>query len=153
MSRGTAAGVGACTLLACAVAAYAIVGGLPGLLYAGGVVMAGAFLALKLGLVPSLTGPPEDRWRRKSVVIAELRVELADRERELAELHDRLEREGEEARVRIRELESDRDGRQALLDDERRRFEQFLGELTGGIGQRGDELAALERELAALVGA
>ncbi len=142
-----------------AAAAFVIVGGLPGVLYASGIVTAGLFAAVKLGVVPSPTDSPDGRWRRKSVVIAELRAEIEDRTRRAAELRDRLEREAEEARVlqdalevRIRELERTCDGLQALVDEERARFEQFLGRLTGGIGQRGDELAALERDLTALVG-
>jgi hypothetical protein len=151
--RAAAVTAGACALLAVAAAAYVVVGGLPGLLYAGAVVMAGLFVAVKLGVVPSPTGP------RKSTVIAELRAELEASELRVTELQDRLERETEEAHVlqgtheaRIHELERARDALQARADEERARFEQFLGELTGEIGQRGDELAALEREVTALVG-
>lgn len=154
MSRRSAAvTAGACALLAVAAAAYVVVGGLPGLLYAGAVVMAGLFAAVKLGVIPSPTGP------RKSTVIAELRAELENSELHVTKLRDRLDREAEEARVlqdtheaRIRELERARDALQARSDEERARFEQFLGELRGEIGQRGDELAALEREVTALVG-
>jgi hypothetical protein len=151
--RSAAVTAGACALLAVAAAAYVVVGGLPGLLYAGAVVMAGLFAAVKLGVVPSPTGP------RKSTVIAELRAELENSELHVTKLRDRLEREAEEARVlqdtheaRIRELERARDALQARSDEERARFEHFLGELRGEIGQRGDELAALEREVTALVG-
>lgn len=155
--RAVGVGAGATACLVAAAAAYVIVGGLPGLLYAGGVLMAALFLSLKLGLASVLTG--EGRWRRKSVVIAELRAELEDREQHVAGLQARLEREADDARtarnayeVRLHELENARDALHALVDEERARFEEFLGELKGGIGQRGDELAALERELTALVG-
>jgi hypothetical protein len=150
MSRrrlGVAAGAVACAVAA--VAAYALVGGLAGLLYAGGVVMAGLFAAVKLGVV---SGSGDGRWQRKSVVIAELRAELDDRDGLVAELRARLDREAEDARRRIGELEDERTVLQALVEDERGRLEQFLGELTGGIGQRGDELEALERELTTLAG-
>jgi TolA-binding protein len=157
MSRRTlAAGAGAFASVVVAVAAYVVVGGLPGLLYAGAVLMAGLFAAVKFGLVPDSR---EGRWQRKSVLIAELRTEVEERDGLVAELRDQLEREAEEARraqdaheARIRELENERTALQALVDDERGRLEQFLGELTGGIGQRGDELAALERELTTLAG-
>jgi chromosome segregation ATPase len=92
-------------------------------------------------------------------VIGELRSALEDREQCVKDLHCQLEQEAEEARhvrvaleARIGELERASDGLQRLLDEERARFERFLGELTGGIGQRGTELDALDRELTALVG-
>lgn len=158
MSRRAAAGLaGAVASLLVAAAAFVIVGGLPGLLYAGGVATTALFLALKLGGASLLIG--EGRWQRKSTIIAGLRVELEDRERQIAELANQLEHEIQFAgavqtahKARIEQLEQVRDDLQALLDDERARFAHFLGELSGGIDGRGGELAALERELTALVG-
>jgi chromosome segregation ATPase len=107
--------------------------------------------------------PP--RWRRKSRVIAELQIELSttrgeleEHRRALATLATRLSRESESAQQnaarlerQIRELETERDGLHGLLASERERFEQTLEELGGGIGRHGNELAELERELAALI--
>ena len=157
--RAVALSVVACAFFAAAAAAYLVVGGLPGLLYAAGTLMVGFFVALKLGVLKALTDPREGRWKRKSVVIVELRSALEDREQCVKDLRCQLEQEAEEAwhvrvalEARIGELERARDGLQGLLDEERARFEGFLGELTGGIGQRGNELDALDRELTALVG-
>jgi hypothetical protein len=159
MSRRLAVVGATGAVVSVAAAAFVIVGGLPGVLYACGILTAGLFAAVKLGVVPVPTDSAEGRWRRKSVVIAELRAEIEDQTRRAGELGDRLEREAEEARalqealeVRIGELERAADGLQALVEEERARFEQFLGRVSGGIGHRGDELAALERDLTALVG-
>jgi uncharacterized coiled-coil protein SlyX len=160
-----------------AAAAYFVVKGLPGVLYAAGICMA-AFVGA-LAIVASRTRyKPEPAtelrvlraqgrplWRRKSRIIAELEVELAatgveleEHRRALANLATQLSRETEEAHQkgmrleqRIRELETARDGLQELVAAERQRFEQTLDELGGGIGGHANELAKLERELEALI--
>lgn len=166
--------------VAAAVAAYLIVGGLPGLLYAAGIC-----LAASLGAVAILAGRTEEasvvaalsettrqpsaaarpRWRRKSHIIAELQAELAatlseleEHRHALANLATQLTRESEAARRnaqelegQIRELKSERDDLVRLVADERERFDRTLSELGGGIGRHGDELAELERELEALI--
>jgi predicted RNase H-like nuclease (RuvC/YqgF family) len=156
------------------VAAYLVVGGLPGVLYAAGICLA-AFvgaLAIHTGRTEAVSGPkPETaaprppRWRRKKHIIAELEVELAGTVKELEEhrhalanLAAQLTRESEAAQrnaegleQRIRELESERDGLQELVAAERQRFEHTLDELGGGIGGHAKELAELERELEALI--
>ena len=171
-SAGTA-GAGA----AAAAAAYLVVGGLPGMLYAGGICLA-AFLgavAIVAGrttaeaparvelAVPATEKRP--RWRRKSQIIAGLETELAatgaeleEHRQALANLATQLTRESEAARrnaeqleQRIRELEAERDGLNELVAQERERFEQTLDALGGGIGQHGNQLAELERELEALI--
>jgi hypothetical protein len=120
------------------VAAYLVVGGLPGVLYAAGICLA-AFvgaLAIHTGRTEAVSGPkPETaaprppRWRRKKHIIAELEVELAGTVKELEEhrhalanLAAQLTRESEAAQrnaegleQRIRELESERDGLQELV--------------------------------------
>ena len=155
-------------------AAYLVVGGLPGVLYAAGICLA-AFvgaLAIRTGRTEAVSGPePETaaprppRWRRKKHIIAELEVELAGTVKELEEhrhalanLAAQLTRESEAAQrnaegleQRIRELESERDGLQELVAAERQRFEHTLDELGGGIGGHAKELAELERELEALI--
>lgn len=155
-------------------AAYLVVGGLPGVLYAAGICLA-AFvgaLAIHTGRTEAVSGPkPETaaprppRWRRKKHIIAELEVELAGTVKELEEhrhalanLAAQLTRESEAAQrnaegleQRIRELESERDGLQELVAAERQRFEHTLDELGGGIGGHAKELAELERELEALI--
>jgi chromosome segregation ATPase len=171
------AGVGA----AVAAAAFLIVRGLPGMLYAAGICLA-AFV----GAVAILAGQNEEtpaavalsettpepaaetsrpRWRRKKHVIAELQAELAataleldEHRRALANLATQLSREAEAAHrnaeqlgQRIRELEAERDGLLELVAVERERFEQTLDELGGGLGRHTDELAELERELEALI--
>jgi len=166
------AGLGA----ALAAAAYVIVGGLPGLLYAGGI-----FLAAFVGAVaivagraeeayepesePAAAAPRPPLWRRKKHIIAELEVELAatvaeleEHRQALANLAAQLSRESEAAarnaaqlEQRIRELEDERNGLQQIVADERERFEQTLDTLGGGIGRHGHELAELERELEALI--
>ena len=157
-------------------AAYLVVGGLPGVLYAAGICLA-AFvgaLALHTGRTEAVSGPesePETAaprpplWRRKKHIIAELEVELAGTVKELEEhrnalanLAAQLSRESEAAQrnaerleQRISELEAERDGLQELVATERERFEHTLDELGGGIGGHAKELAELERELEALI--
>ncbi len=155
-------------------AAYLVVGGLPGVLYAAGICLA-AFvgaLAIRTGRTEAVSGPePETaaprppRWRRKKHIIAELEVELAGTVKELEEhrhalanLATQLSRESEAAQrnaerleQRISELEAERDGLQELVATERERFEHTLDELGGGIGGHAKELAELERELEALI--
>jgi chromosome segregation ATPase len=159
------------------VAAFVVVGGLPGVLYAAGICLA-AFvgaLAIRAGHTKAVAGPapePETaalerqpRWRRKKHIIAELEVELAGTTKELEEhrhalanLATQLTRESEAARAnaerleqRSRELEAERAGLQELVATERERFEHTLDELGGGIGGHAKELAELERELEALI--
>lgn len=166
--------------VAAAAAAYAIVGGVPGLLYAAGICMAALVGAVAImaghtdeASVAALTektpepaaSPRSTRWRRKSTIIAELQAELAatvseleEHRRALANLATQLSRESEAARLNaealegsIRELEAERDGLLRLVADERERFERTLDELGGGIGRHGSELAEIERELEALI--
>jgi chromosome segregation ATPase len=157
-----------------AVAAYLVVGGLPGVLYAGGICLAAFVGALAIHTGRTGTLPdhePETAtsrrplWRRKKHIIAELEVALAATGRELEEhrtalanLAARLSRESEAAQrnaerleQRTRELEAERDGLQELVAAERKRFEHTLDELGGGIGGHANELAQLERELEALI--
>lgn len=167
--------------VAAAAAAYLIVGGLPGLLYAAGICLAASVGAVaivagrteKASVVATLTekarepvaAPRFARWRRKSRIIAELQAELAatvseleEHRHALANLATQLSRESEAARrnaleleEHIRELEAERDGLLRLVAEERERFDRTLSELGGGIGRHGDELAELERELEALI--
>jgi uncharacterized coiled-coil protein SlyX len=173
LAAASLAGVGAVA----AAAAFLIVRGLPGVLYAAGICLA-AFvgaLAIVAGrgepvlepaqeLEPSRAARPP-RWRRKKHIIAELEVELASTAAELEEhrhalanLATQLTRESEAAgqnaarlERRIRELEAERDALQELVATERERFEHTLDELGGGIGSHANELAKLERELEALI--
>jgi flagellar motility protein MotE (MotC chaperone) len=176
LAAAGAAGLG----VAAAAAAYAIVGGVPGLLYAAGICMAAFVGAVAIvaghteeAPVAALTentpsqaaGPRSTRWRRKSTIIAELQAELAatvseleEHRRALANLATQLSRESEAARRNaetlegsIRELEAERNGLLKLVVDERERFERTLDELGGGIGRHGSELAEIERELEALI--
>ncbi len=171
-AAGTA-GLGA----AAAVAAYLVGGGLPGLLYAGGILLAVLFGAAAiyaggekpapdpLGVHEPARAPRQKPWGRKARLIAELQTELASTTRELEEhrqacanLAVQLSQESEAARrneerlqQQIRELEAERDGLLALVADERERFERTLDDLGGGLGRHGSELAQLERELEALI--
>lgn len=173
-AAGTA-GLGA----AVAAAAYLTVGGLPGLLYAGGI-----FLAVFVGAVAILAGgrseeafkpgsepvaasekPRPPLWRRKKHIIAEFEAELAattaeleEHRQALANLAAQLSRESEAAasnagqlEQRIRGLQEERDGLLQVVAEEREWFEQTLDALGGGIGRHGNELAELERELEALI--
>ena len=157
-----------------AVAAYVVVGGLPGVLYAAGICLAAFVGAIAIrtgrteavsGPVPETAAPRQPLWRRKKHIIAELEVELAGTVKELEEhrhalanLATQLTRESEAAQrnaerleQRIRELEAERNGLQELVATERERFEHTLDELGGGIGGHAKELAELERELEALI--
>ena len=157
-----------------AAAAYVVVGGLPGVLYAAGICLAAFVGAIAIhtgrtedvaGPEPETAAPRQPRWRRKKHIIAELEVELAGTAKELEEhrhalanLAAQLSRESEAAQrnaerleQRIRELEAHRDGLQELVATERQRFEHTLDELGGGIGGHANELAELERELEALI--
>ena len=154
-----------------AAAAFLVVRGLPGVLYAGGIVLAAivgaaAIVAAAADVrVESDSGPRQPRWRRKSHIIAELQVELAATGAELeehreacAKLATQLTRESEAAEQhaqqlerRIHELEAERDELHELVATERRRFDETLDALGGGIGRHGNELAELERELEALI--
>ena len=157
-----------------AAAAYVVVGGLPGVLYAAGICLAAFVGAIAIrtgrtevvaGPEPETAAPRQPRWRRKKHIIAELEVELAGTAKELEEhrhalanLAAQLSRESEAAQrnaerleQRIRELEAERDGLQELVATERQRFEHTLDELGGGIGGHANELAELERELEALI--
>jgi len=168
--RLAAAGI-AGTGVAAAVAAYLLVGDLPGMLYAGGIALAGlvgavAIVASERRPEPEAaasTRPP--RWRRKSHIIGELELDLAstgaeleEHRQALANLAAQLTRESEAAQStaaqleqKIRELEAEREGLQQLLAQERDVFQETLDELGGGIGRHGVELARLERELEALI--
>lgn len=168
------AGVGA----AVAALAYLKVGGLPGALYAAGILMAGVIgaVAIRAGRTTEETSrveldpeavaaPRPPLWRRKSHIIAGLEGELATTNAELEEhrhalanLATQLSRESQAAaenaarlEQRIRELETERDKLNELVTDERERFEHTLDELGGGIGRHGNALAELERELEALI--
>jgi hypothetical protein len=171
-----AAGTAGVGVLA-AVAAYLGVGGLPGLLYAAGIILAALFGAgaiyaggEKTDSDPSVAhgtvaAAPKKIWGKKARLIAELQVELAATAGELEEhrqacanLAVQLSQESEAARenaerleLRIRELEAERDGLLELVASERERFEHTLDELGGGLGRHGNELAELERELEALI--
>jgi chromosome segregation ATPase len=109
------------------------------------------------------TKPP--LWRRKTHIIAGLTAELAatgaeleEHRHALANLATQLSRESEAAsrnaarlELQIRELEAERDRLTKLVAAEREGFERTLEELGGGIGQHGNALAELERELEALI--
>jgi len=165
--------------IAAAAAAYVIVGGLPGMLYAAGIALAALVGAVaisagrsrpaqepeSLSLSEADETPRRPRWKRKKHIIAELQLELdgltvdlEEHRHALANLAAQRAREAEEAaetvrrlEARISSLEAERDALQALLADEQGRFEQTLEELGGGIGRHGNELAQLERELEALI--
>ena len=156
-----------------AAAAYLVVRGLPGMLYAAGICLA-AFvgaLAIRAGRAEDVpkpeapNAPQRPLWRRKKHIIAELEANLATTSGELEEhrhalanLAAQLSRESEAAQrnaerlgQRIRELETERDSLEQLVAKERERFEHTLDELGGGIGGHAKELAELERELEALI--
>jgi septal ring factor EnvC (AmiA/AmiB activator) len=154
-----------------AAAAFLVVRGLPGMLYAGGIVLAAVVGAAAIVAatndvrvqIDSRSRQP--RWRRKSQIITELTIELAatgaeleEHRQALAKLATQLTRESEAAEQhaqrleqQIRELETERGELHELVAAERERFEQTLHALGGGIGRHGNELAELERELEALI--
>jgi chromosome segregation ATPase len=160
-----------------AAAAFLGVGGLPGVLYAAGIGLAAlvgtvAILArrteqpsLEQAPAAAAASPRQPRRRRKKHIIAELELELAattteleEHRRAIANLAAQLAREAEAAgrnaqrlEQEIRELEAERDDLKRMVAGERKRFEQTLDELGGGIGRHGNELAELERELEALI--
>lgn len=162
-SAGTA-GAGA----AAGTASYLIVGGLPGVLYAAGISLAALFGAVAIGTArgpgraPELAATPWPLpWRRPLRPAAEPELELEpavigseleEHRSALVNLSAQLTRESEAARrdvqrleLRIRELESERNGLIELVAQERAWFEQTLNALGDGIGRHGNELAALEQ--------
>ncbi len=175
-AAGTA-GVG----VAAAAAAYLIVRGLPGVLYAAGICLAAlvgsvaivagpsretSFVPGRFHEAPEPDAAPRERgWGRKRRMIAQLQAELADTASELEEhraalgnLAAQLSRESDAAQQntaqlegQIRELESEREELLELVTEERERFKRTLDELGGGIGRHDNELAQLERELEALM--
>jgi LmbE family N-acetylglucosaminyl deacetylase len=173
-ARTLAAAGTAVTGALAAAAAYLVVRGLPGMLYAGGICLA-AFvgaLAIHAGRAEDApvadevaTAPRPPLWRRKKHIIAELEADLAatgaeleEHRQALANLATQLSRESaaaqqnaERLEQRIQELNAERDGLRELVAAERSRFEQTLDELGGGIGGHANELAKLERELEALI--
>lgn len=155
-------------------AAYLFVGGLPGLLYAAGIFLAGIVGATAIvragraATTPELdVAPRTPRWRREFRVVERTAApevtdpealasgsELEDLRAALANLGAQLKREQEAARrdvqrldQHIRELEAERDAALAQVAEERTRFEQALDALCDGIGA---ELAELEPTLEAL---
>jgi chromosome segregation ATPase len=117
--------------VAAAAAAYLIVGGIPGLLYAAGICLAASVGAVaivagrteKASVVAALNekatkpaaaaAPRQSRWGRKSRLIAELQSELAatvseleEHRHALANLATQLTRESEAARRNAQELEA-----------------------------------------------
>jgi LmbE family N-acetylglucosaminyl deacetylase len=172
-ARTLAAAGTAVTGALAAAAAFLVVRGLPGLLYAAGICLAAFVGALAIHAGRSedasdpegAAAPPRPLWRRKKHIIAELEADLAatgaeleEHRTALANLATQLTRESEAAQrdaerleQRIRELEAERDGLHELVATERGRFEQTLDELGGGIGGHANELAQLERELEALI--
>jgi chromosome segregation ATPase len=177
-ARTLAAAGAACGGAVAAAAAFLVVRGVPGVLYAAG-ICAAAFLGA-IAIVSSRSeqvlesaeelelasaAPKPRRWRRKKHIIAELEDELASTGAELEEHRDalanlatQLTRESEAARQnaerleqQIRKLEAERNGLNELVADERERFKQTLDALGGGIGGHANELAELERELEALI--
>ena len=160
-------------------AAFVIVRGIPGLLYAAGIGLAafvGAVAVVAGGSeevvgtedtveLEAVQAPRPPRWRRKKHIIAELEADLAatgaeleEHRRALANLGAQLARETEAAQAnaerleqQIHELETERDALLELVTAERGRFERTLDDLGGGIGRHGNEIAELERELEALI--
>jgi len=170
-ARTLAAAGTAGTGVVAAAAAYLVVGGLPGLLYAAGIAFAALFGAAAIFASRARSAPEPEadarppRWRRKTSIIARLELELASTTAELEEhrqalanLAAQLSRESEAARSNahrlereVRDLEAERDELRELVAKERERFEHTLDQLGGGIGRHGNELAELERELEALI--
>ena len=168
-SAGTA-GAGAGTGLA----AYVIVGGLPGMLYAAGICLGAALGAVAIltrrtvSVSELVAAPLQPLRRREAPAISEpapgfvaARVvypeavasgsELEDHRAALANMGAQLARESDAARrdmqrleTRIRELETERDELLALVARERARFERSLEALCDGVGA---ELAQLEPTL------
>ena len=173
-SAGTA-GAGA----AVGTAAYLVVGGVPGMLYAAGISLAAIVgaVAIVAGRAPKAAQPmvalrlprlrraPRATTDPKVVQASVSELERAAIEAELEEhrtalltLEGALTRQSEAARLdvlrleqRIHELETERNGLLELVAQEREWFEHTLDALGEGIGRHGDELAELEPELEALI--
>jgi hypothetical protein len=175
-AAGTA-GVG----VAAAAAAYLIVRGLPGMLYAAGICLAAlvgsvaivagpsgetSFVPARIHEAPEPEAAPRGRKRgRKRRMIAQLQAELAETTSELEEHRaalgklaaqlshesDAAQRNAAQLEAQIRELESERAALLELVAEERDRFKRTLDELGGGIGRHDNELAQLERDLEALM--
>jgi hypothetical protein len=170
-SAGTA-GAGVVT----GTAAFLIVRGLPGVLYAAGICLAAVVGAIAIRAGRALSAlepgteiaPRQPRWRREFRVVERRPTiepveypeavasdsELEEHRAALANLGAQLARESEAAardiqrlERRIRELETEREGLLTLMNQERARFEQTLDAICDGLG---NELAELEPALEAL---
>jgi hypothetical protein len=159
-------------------AAFLIVRGLPGVLYAAGICLAAIVGAIAIRAGQALSAfehgadvaPRQPRWRRELRVVERKHAvgpapvdypeavasgsELEEHRAALANLGAQLARETEAAarekqrlEWRIRELETERDGLQTQMAQERARFEQTLDAICDGLG---NELAELEPALEAL---
>ena len=94
-------------------------------------------------LVPGVVVPAQPSQPQGNANVAALRTQLADKERELAELRDALRRKttnADEALARAQRLEGE-------IDDLRRRSATDLGELQNQIEHSREQAAALARNL------
>src|SRR5262245_32446003 len=154
--------------LSCAVV-LVVVGGLPGVLYAGGIVMLAILLFMRgrrSARSAADDAAPAPGWGRKSRLIGELQAELAAADAHAAELDHvvtglRRQLADEQAngrelqasyQSRVQELESALQHARYALSSERLRIDRLLERLGSDLARHGEELTTIDQRLEQLAG-
>ena len=151
-------------------AVLALVGGLPGVLYAGGIVLLAILLVTRgrrgAGRPAGGDTALGRRWGRKSRLIGELQAELDTADAQAAELNRlmadlRRQLADEQASGRemqaalqshVEELESALQDARDSLSSERLRIDRLLERVRGDLARHGEELTTIDQRLEQLAG-
>jgi cell division septation protein DedD len=118
-------------------ASFAVVGGTPGLLYAGGTIVLAGVLFARLKSKRDADAPLPDRpWNKKARRIQDLETQIADAITELSNRAHTIDG----LRARVRQQAADRDALQKTMQAQ-------LVALAARLRSHESELASLERQL------